>query len=218
MTSVLDLQGIKHGEQVTLNGWTQDLRILKNIRFLVLRDHTGTVQVTAKKDNTAGYDILENLSRESVVSVRGILNKESRSKSGMEISAEIITVLNRADLPLPLGVTDRIESDLETRLNNRYLDLRKPENGIIFEVESEFLWGMREYLHSNGFTEVHTPKIVAASTEGGADLFNVKYFEKDAYLTQSPQLYKEILVSSGINRVLKSDLLSGLRNTIPFII
>lgn len=201
MTTVLDLQKMEHGEQVILRGWAQDLRLLKNIRFLILRDYTGTIQITAKNDATQGYDLLEDLPRESIISVEGMLNRESKSKAGMEISATSIKVLNRSDLPLPLGVTDKIESDLETRLNNRYLDLRKPETGIVFEAESDVLWGIRKHLNANGFVEVHTPKIVAASTEGGADLFHVKYFEKEAYLSQSPQLYKEILVSAGINRV-----------------
>ena len=201
MTTVHDIPGLKQDEPVVMRGWVQDLRLLKNIRFLILRDHTGIIQVTFKPDLGKGFDLLGELPRESVVSIKGKVNKQSQSKSGVEIMASDITLLNRSDLPLPLGVSDKIESDLETRLNSRYLDLRKPENGIIFQVESDVLWGIRTYLHGEGFTEVHTPKIVAASTEGGADLFSVKYFEKDAYLTQSPQLYKEILVSAGINRV-----------------
>ncbi len=102
-----------------------------------------------------------------------------------------------------MGVDDPVEADFETRLNNRFIDLRKPEKAMIFRVESSMLWGgIRKFLKEQGFVEVHSPpKIVAAATEGGAELFPVQYFEKKAYLNQSPQLYKEILMSAGLDRV-----------------
>ncbi|MEM0167666.1 MAG: aspartate--tRNA(Asn) ligase, partial [Thermoplasmatales archaeon] len=110
-------------------------------------------------------------------------------------------VLNRSEAPLPLGVVDKIESDIETRLENRFLDLRRPEILSIFKIQSTISNAIRNYLVSKGFIEIHTPKIVAAATEGGTDLFPVKYFEKNAYLSQSPQLYKEIMMSAGFDRV-----------------
>jgi aspartyl-tRNA synthetase len=119
----------------------------------------------------------------------------------MEILGIEIEILSIAETPLPLGVIDRVSADLDTRLNNRFLDLRKPENLLIFQFESQLLFGIREFMNRENFIEVHTPKIVAAATEGGADLFKVEYFEKNAYLNQSPQLYKEILISSGFDKV-----------------
>ncbi len=195
-----DLKALPDGSQVIIKGWVQDVRILKNVSFLIVRDNTGTVQVTFRNSGETAT-VLRALARESVVSVAGTLNRKSISKSGIEVNGTDLEILNGSLAPLPLPVIDPVQSDLETRLNNRFMDLRKPQNLMIFRSESHVLWGMRKYLNSNGFTEVHTPKIVAAATEGGADLFPVRYFEKDAYLNQSPQLYKEILMSSGFDRV-----------------
>ncbi len=191
----------KTGSQITLAGWVQDIRVLKNVSFIVLRDHTGIAQITLKRENLSDYDEIINISRESVITVTGSVVKNSISRTGPEIIARNVRVLNRAESPLPLGVTDPVNSDIDTRLNSRFLDLRKRENSIIFEFESSILWGIRRFLRSERFVEVHTPKVVASATEGGADLFGVKYFEKNAYLNQSPQLYKEILISSGFERV-----------------
>lgn len=154
-----------------------------------------------KKDREVLQKAISSLQRETVISVKGKLNKEALTKNGVEVVADTLTVLNAAASPLPLGVIDKVNADLETRLNNRFLDLRKAENHLIFRAESELLWGIRKFLHGEEFIEVHTPKIVAAATEGGADLFPVQYFEKGAYLNQSPQLYKEILISAGFHRV-----------------
>ncbi len=200
-TLIAKLAEAEQGSKVTLNGWAQDVRKLKSISFIVLRDHTGKVQVTLKPDSISNYDEISQLNRESVLQIEGTVDRKSGAKSGLEIQATSVRLLNVSGTPLPLGIDDPVEADFDTRLNNRYLDLRKPENNIIFRVESALLWGMRKYLMDQSFVEVHTPKIVAAATEGGADLFRVKYFEKDTFLNQSPQLYKEILMSSGMDRV-----------------
>lgn len=199
--SIADALTQENGTEVTLNGWVQDFRVLKTVSFIVLRDHTGVLQVTVKKDREVLQNAISSLQRETVVLVKGKLNKEALTKNGIEVVADSLTVLNISATPLPLGVIDKVNADIETRLNNRFIDLRKEENNLIFRSESELLWGIRKYLHEQKFVEVHTPKIVAAATEGGADLFPVQYFEKNAYLNQSPQLYKEILISAGFNRV-----------------
>ena len=200
-TYISDLKELEDGAQVTIKGWVQEIRKIKNLMFIILRDNTGTIQVTAKKDKMNNYDQLYDITRESVISIYGTLNKKSISKAGMEILGIEIEILSIAETPLPLGVIDRVSADLDTRLNNRFLDLRKPENLLIFQFESQLLFGIREFMNRENFIEVHTPKIVAAATEGGADLFKVEYFEKNAYLNQSPQLYKEILISSGFDKV-----------------
>lgn len=187
--------------EVSLAVWIQDIRALKNIIFLTVRDKSGLAQVTIKRGTLDNEEVIENLNRESVVLVRGKKDKKSNSKLGLDILAESIEVLNKSLAPLPLGVDDPVEADFETRLNNRFIDVRKPEKSLIFQIESTMLWGIRKYFNGLDFVEVHTPKIVAAATEGGADLFSVKYFEKDAFLNQSPQLYKEILMSCGLDRV-----------------
>ncbi len=196
-----DLRNLPDGTNVIIMGWAQEIRSLKNLVFVVIRDSTGQVQATFKRENFSNMDQLSTLSRESVIRVEGKLNLQSKSKAGFEVEASSINVINVSESPLPLGIIDPVEADFETRLNNRFLDLRKPVKGSIFRIKSSMLWGIREYLHQQNFIEVQTPKIVAAATEGGADLFPVKYFEKEAYLNQSPQLYKEILIASGIDRV-----------------
>ncbi len=198
--SVKELSDLKEDTEVLLHGWVQETRTTKNLIFVVFRDHTGLAQLTIRRDSWNGIEV-DNIPRESAISVSGTFMVHGKSKTGPEIFPSKITILNIAGSPLPLAVSDPVNSDIETRLNNRFLDLRKREVGIIFRVESDLLWGIRKHMSQNGFTEVHTPKIVGTSTEGGSDLFAVRYFEKEAFLNQSPQLYKEILVSSGVNRV-----------------
>ncbi|CAC12075.1 aspartyl-tRNA synthetase related protein [Thermoplasma acidophilum] len=199
-TYIDTLRDHEDGAKVVVYGWMQEARIMKNISFLMIRDNTGTIQATFKNDE-ATLDIIKRINRESIVRVDGSVNKKSISKAGIEISGTSISIVNEAEAPLPLPVVDPVQADLETRLNSRFMDLRKRNISAIFRIESALLWGIRQYLHSQKFIEVHTPKIVAAATEGGSDLFPVRYFEKDAYLNQSPQLYKEVLMSAGFDRV-----------------
>ena len=200
-TYITDTETLEDGKKVTVQGWIQEIRKIKNLMFIIVRDNTGSIQVTVKKDSITNYDELYEITRESVISVNGILNKKSISRSGTEILATYIEILSIAGTPLPLGVIDRVSADFDTRLNNRFLDLRKPEHMVIFKFESQLLYGIREYMNRENFIEVHTPKIVGAATEGGADLFKIEYFEKRAYLNQSPQLYKEMLIGSGFDKV-----------------
>jgi aspartyl-tRNA synthetase len=126
---------------------------------------------------------------------------KSQAKIGYEVQIKHLDILNRAETPLPLGVVDKIESDIETRLENRFLDLRRPEKLSIFKIQSTISNSIRNFFVNSGFIEIHSPKIVAAATEGGTELFPVKYFEKNAYLSQSPQLYKEMMMSAGFDKV-----------------
>ena len=190
------------GQQVTVGGWVQDLRNLGGISFLQLRDRDGVVQVTTlKKRSKELFDLVAGIPRESVVLVTGAVKESKEARAGFEIIPEKIDVLNRAETPLPLGVVDKVGADLDTRLNNRFMDLRKEEVRAVFQIEAKAVEGIRRYLASNGFVEVHTPKIVAAGAEGGSTLFPVKYFEKSAYLAQSPQLYKQNLMGTGLDRI-----------------
>ncbi|MHB1901732.1 MAG: aspartate--tRNA(Asn) ligase, partial [Cuniculiplasma sp.] len=199
-TYISDIDRMKNGDSVTLKGWAQEIRIMKNIGFIILRDSTGLVQATVKRENEAFGD-LEKITRESVVELSGTIPEKVVSKLGKEITVSSLKVLNLAMVPLPLGIVDGVEADFDTRFNNRFMDLRKLEHQRIFKIKSALLWGIRTFLMNRGFTEVQTPKTVSAATEGGAELFSVKYFEKDIFLNQSPQLYKEMLIASGIERV-----------------
>lgn len=199
-----DLSPEDDGKEVVLAGWIEDVRNLGGIAFIRLRDRSGWAQITAfKREDRELFKHFTSLSRESVVAIRGKVVRSDQAKMGFEVHLKDLRVLSRADVPLPLGVADRVHADLDTRLDNRFLDLRKPWISRIFRFRSRILEGMRSYLLDQGFVEVSTPKIVATATEGGTDLFPVDYFGKRAYLNQSPQLYKQILMASGLDRVLE---------------
>jgi len=190
------------GSIVTVGGWVQEIRNLGGISFIQLRDRAGVVQVTVlKKKNPELFKEINSLQRESVITVKGVVKESKEAKKGYEIIPEEFRVLNAAASPLPLGVVDKVGADLDTRLNNRFLDLRKAEIRAIFQVRATTLAGIRRHLTDEGFVEVTTPKIVAAGAEGGSTLFPIKYFDKSAYLAQSPQLYKQNLMASGMDRI-----------------
>jgi len=190
------------GKKVVVGGWVQDVRNLGGISFLQLRDRYGVIQVTTlKKRSKELMELVAALPRESVILVTGEVKESKEARAGFEILPDAIEVLSRADAPLPLGVVDKVGADLDTRLNNRFMDLRKPEVRTVFTIRAKVLEGIRRYLVSEGFVEVTTPKIVAAGAEGGSTLFPIKYFDKAAYLAQSPQLYKQNLMATGLDRV-----------------
>ena len=190
------------GSEVTVGGWVQDLRNLGGISFLQLRDSYGVIQITTlKKKSKELFDLVASIPRESVITVTGTVKESKEARAGFEILPSSIAILSKADAPLPLGVVDKVGADLDTRLNNRFLDLRKEEVRAIFQVEGFALEGIRKCLRSEGFVEVVTPKIVVAGAEGGATLFPVKYFDRTAYLAQSPQLYKQNLMATGLDKI-----------------
>jgi len=187
---------------VTVAGWVEDIRNLGSIAFLILRDKKGTLQLTILKKKTPElFDRFIALPRESVISVRGLCKQNEKVRNGYEILPESLDVLSVAETPLPLGVVDKVEADFDTRLDNRIIDLRKPETQAIFKIRTAVLAAAHEYLRSQQFLEVHTPKIIASSSEGGTDMFKLHYFEKEAFLAQSPQLYKQSLMATGLDRV-----------------
>ena len=197
-----EIDSASFGKQVTVGGWVQDLRNLGGISFLQLRDRTGVIQVTnLKKKNKELFDLAASIPRESVVLVTGIVKESKEARAGFEILPDKIEILSKADAPLPLGVIDKVGADLDTRLNNRFMDVRKEDVRAIFQIKAKTIEGIRRYLISEGFVEVSTPKIVAAGAEGGSTLFPIKYFDRNAYLAQSPQLYKQNLMASGLDRI-----------------
>ncbi|MEM0449641.1 MAG: aspartate--tRNA(Asn) ligase [Methanomassiliicoccales archaeon] len=196
--------GLEYSEkEVIIEGWVQEVRSLGGIAFIILRDRYGTVQITVlkKKIDPELFHAFVTLSRESVIRISGVLKKSDQAKSGFEILPNSLEILSKAQSPLPMGVVDKVGVEIDTRFDNRFMDLRKPEVRAIFEIKSLALRFIDEYLLKNGFVEVFTPKIVASGAEGGATLFEIDYFGKKAYLAQSPQLYKQILMSTGLDRV-----------------
>ncbi|MEM1537867.1 MAG: aspartate--tRNA(Asn) ligase [Candidatus Nezhaarchaeales archaeon] len=189
--------GELEGNEVVLLGWVHDVRDLGKIKFLILRDREGVIQITAPlgkvSDNV--FSLISSLKRESVVAVKGIVRRSSIARLGVEVIPLEIEVLNEAKSPLPLDPTGRIPADLSKRLDARYIDLRVPSQMAIFKLQHLVLNLTRKFFIERGFIEVVTPRILASATEGGAALFSVKYFEKEVFLAQSPQLYKEVLTS-----------------------
>ncbi len=192
-----------YGREINISGWVQDIRKLGGISFLQLRDRTDVIQVTAIKDELgeALFNRLSGLPRESVVGFKALIRTSDQVKKGFEAIPLEMKVFSLAKTPLPLGVVDKVFADMDTRLDNRYLDLRKNGVKAIFSIRNAILKAAREVFEEDGFFEINTPKIVATATEGGTDMFPVKYFEQDAYLNQSPQLYKQMMMSAGFDRV-----------------
>ena len=190
------------GKPTTLAGWVEDVRNLGGIAFLIVRQRDGTFQATVKKKgNEALFDAVSKIVRESVVAVHGTVQPNAQVRNGWELLANAVDVLGPAAAPLPLPVADKVGAEMDTRFDNRFLDLRKPERRAIFRVRSVALAAFHEHMAAQGFVEVHTPKLAGAGAEGGATLFETAYFGRRAYLSQSPQLYKQILMSTGLDRV-----------------
>lgn len=188
---------------VSVGGWVQDVRNLGGISFITMRDRDGTYQVTMpkKKIDADLFALLTGLSRETVVRITGEVKESNQTATGWEIIPSAADVVSPAAVPLPLGVVDKVNVEMDTRLNHRFMDLRKPEVKAIFELKALMVELIEDAVRDNGFTQVYTPKISAAGAEGGAELFKVQYFDRPAYLAQSPQLYKQILMSTGLDRV-----------------
>lgn len=178
------------------------MRLLGNLGFLVIRDRTGIAQATVLKKKVP--ELLEKageIPRESVIAVTGTVKMSEKANLGWEILPDTIDVLAEAETPLPMGVVDKVGVDIDTRLDNRFLDLRKPDVQAIFKIRHEVLRAGTEYLRSVGFVEMHSSALNAASSEGGTEVFKVQYFEKEAFLAQSPQLYKQMMMATGFDKV-----------------
>jgi len=191
------------GKSVTVAGWVHEIRDLGKLKFLVLRDRGGFVQICAK-DGTTSQEILDAvkaLSKESAIMVEGVVKANPKAPQGVEISPKKLTLIAASASPLPLDVTGKVDADLDTRLNNRFMDVRKPEVMAIFKIRAKVQEAYREYFTKRGFTEINPPSIIAAASEGGTNLFPITYFEKEAFLCQSPQLYKQMMMSTGLDKV-----------------
>lgn len=196
-------EDLEPATDVTVKGWVHEVRDLGGIAFVILRDRSGKIQVKLK-DGVVSDEVIEkgkDLSRESVVKVRGRVEEEERAPTGLEIVPEEIELLNAAEPELPLDPSGKVDAELPTRLDNRYLDLRKPRVKAIFEIRSEVLDAVRQKFRSLDAVEINTPKIVATATEGGTDLFPISYFEREAFMNQSPQLFKQMMVGTSLERV-----------------
>ena len=179
------------GSTVRVAGWIEDIRDIGKLVFLIVRDSRGTCQAVA---TGAEARRLVEVPRQSAVAITGILQKSRAKDIPVEIKITEFSMLSKADNPLPIDPTGRVESSLDKRLDSRALDLRNPRVATLFRLRAEGLRVVRQTLISKGFIEVNTPKIIGSASEGGANLFGFEYFKRNAYLAQSPQLYKEQLI------------------------
>jgi aspartyl-tRNA synthetase len=189
------------GQTVTVRGWINALRLQRAIQFVIVRDPSGLVQVTHKRGGD-GDEIersIESLSEETAVAITGrVVENPIVNLAGLELIPERVEVLGRAEAPLPIDE----HSGPEHRLDWRFLDVRKrPVARQVFEIQTTMEQGFREYAYGEGFTEMHTPKLMGTASESGAEVFKVGYFDRTAYLAQSPQFYKQEAIAAGIERV-----------------
>ncbi len=190
-------------ETVTIQGWLHTLRDQKNMQFLIIRDRTGLVQVAHwKKGNPDLAEDISALGTESALTLTGKVVKNDVVKlGGIEIQLETMRVEGAADIPLPFEPFGEYLPEQDFRLDWRYLDLRRDINRLIFEVQTTAEQAMRTYWLDHDFIEMHSPKIMGTPSESGAELFSLPYFEKNAYLAQSPQFYKQMAMAAGYEGV-----------------
>jgi aspartyl-tRNA synthetase len=183
-------------KEVLVLGWVQDIRDLGGIRFVILQDKNGKAQITIPRDeaNSRVLKKADSLQRQYSIGVKGMVRKMEKAPGGAEIVPSEIRILGVAKQPLPLDMTGRTPAEIDVRLNSRVLDLRREENQAVFRIQHVALEATRSFLSKRKFMEVITPRIIVSATEGGAALFPVAYFKREAFLAQSPQLYKEQLV------------------------
>lgn len=187
------------GKKVTVAGWIYDSRDLSKIRFIVLRDITGKIQVTAFKDKTSKeiFDAMAKTPRESVVVIKGAVKKSDKAPDGRELIPESFEILSESEQPIPIDVSDFSKTELPKRLDYRFLDLHRKKIQAIFKVQSTILQGYHEFMtKEEKAIEAMFPSIISSSSEGGTELFPAQYFEKKAFLSQSCQLYKQMLACS----------------------
>jgi len=181
-------------KEVILGGWVRNFRDLGGLKFISLQDKYGVRQITLKK-GVVSDDVFEKakVGYQYCIMVKGKVKAFKKAPGGIEIIPSDIKILNKTPEKLPIDMTGETISELDLRLNNRALDLRSLRNQAIFNIRGEVLKSIRKYLFANDFTEMYTPKIIGSATEGGTELFPIMYFEREAFLTQSAQLYKEQL-------------------------
>jgi nondiscriminating aspartyl-tRNA synthetase len=198
-TLIAELPG-KIGERVRIRGWVHVLRDQKRVQFIVLREESGLAQVVlAKQDPPSELnERVSALTVESAVTLIGTVAADERvNLGGLELKLEELDVDSQAEPEVPIAP----DSALDKRIDWRYLDLRRPDRKLIFEVQTTTEHAMREFWHKEQFIEIHTPKLMGSASESGAELFKAEYFDRIAYLAQSPQFYKQMAMAAGFGKV-----------------
>ena len=207
---IKDIAG-KIGEEVKLQGFADNIRNSKSMLFIVLKDITGKVQITLEKEKAPELaEQLEAVTNDSVLTVIGqVAENEYVKLGGIEIIPKEISVesvaealpIARKEIPATKKKKAVERSSIDQRIDYRWIDLRTEENQLMFQVQTTLVNAMRQYLLKENFIEIHTPKLIGAASESGADVFQVEYFDRKAYLAQSPQFYKQMAMASGFERI-----------------
>lgn len=199
------IKDIKLGEENRVAGFVENIRNKKTMCFIVLRDISGKLQITIEKEkNPQLNEILEKITVDCVIEATGkVLASEYVKLNGMEMYPDAIEVCATAE-PSPIVAPKGEETNIDLRLDYRWIDLRTDKNTLMFKVQSYFIAKCREFLVDRDFIEIHSPKLVAAESESGAGVFKVDYFDGNAYLAQSPQFYKQMAMAAGFERIFES--------------
>lgn len=207
---IKDVAG-KIGTEVKLQGFADNIRNSKSMLFIVLKDITGKVQITLEKEKAPELaEQLEAVTNDSVLTVIGqVAENEYVKLGGIEIIPKEISVesvaealpIARKEIPASKKKKAVERSSIDQRIDYRWIDLRTEENQLMFQVQTTLVNAMRQYLLKENFIEIHTPKLIGAASESGADVFQVEYFDRKAYLAQSPQFYKQMAMASGFERI-----------------
>lgn len=202
MTRILIKDALNKGGNVELAGWVHNIRALGKIRFLVLRDYSGIIQITGimGKISEEIFHAMSAISKESVISVKGQLKPAKQAPGGKELIPEQIEIISRAE-ELPIDVSDRSKTELPKRLDWRCLSLRTKHSSAIFKIQSKIIEGMQEYLNKNNFQQVFTPCLMGMASESGSEVFQVQFFKKKAFLRQDPQLHRQLTILGGIEKL-----------------
>jgi aspartyl-tRNA synthetase len=193
----------KVGKQVLLKGWVQEIRNLNKIKFIILRDYTGDMQTIAlgKKIAEQHFNLIDDLTKESVIEITGEVKENKESRWGIEVVIKEVGLISLAKVPLPIDNTDKSNTNIDKRLDYRFLDTRNLKHQAIFKVRSKIAKILTNFFDKEGFTNVTTPKITKIGVESGAEIFSMDYFGKPAYLAQSPQIYKQMFMTGGFEKV-----------------
>ncbi len=194
-----DVQKAKAGSQAVVAGWASDVKSLGKIAFIKLRDRSGFVQLVST--NSKLITQISKLTNESVIIAFGKVQKSKAKAGGKELELKEFEILSLAEPKLPIDMSGKIETDLSKRLDWRFLDLRNPKHAAIFKIRAEITRAVREFLSTNRFVEMQTPKMISMGAEGGATLFGLDYYGRKAYLAQSQQFYKQMMQLAGFERV-----------------
>ncbi|WEL23014.1 aspartate--tRNA(Asn) ligase [Candidatus Nanohalovita haloferacivicina] len=190
------------GETVAVSGWAHEIRDLGGITFVILRDRKGQIQLTFKEDeNEELFENAQNIGKEDVIWAKGVVQSNDQAPGDRELHPEELKIIGEAESPLPMDISSEVESEMSTRMDNRFMDLRRPEKHAIFSLRSHLLDAMENWFDNNDYINIQTPTIAKMGAEGGAELFPVVYYGEEAFLSQSPQLYKQMLMAAGFDKV-----------------